>query len=311
MRLPHLSPRAYQRVTALALCALVFIVITGGAVRLTGSGLGCTDWPNCSDDRLVAPWEYHAMVEFVNRLVTGAVSAVVIVAVLGARLRSPRRGDLSWLAAGLVAGVLAQIVLGGITVLLHLHPVAVMSHFVVSMVLIANAVVLHDRAAQPDHGDYRPAAGPRTARWATVVVLAAAVVLVAGTVVTASGPHGGDEDVRRLGFALRDVARIHGAAVIVFLAATLAALRVAVREGAAPTVIRRGTVLLAVSVAQAGVGYAQYFSGVPPFLVGVHIAGATAVWIAALRLRLALRVRAAEARAEAEPRSEVSSLAPA
>ena len=311
MRLPRLSPRAYQRITLVALGALVFIVITGGAVRLTGSGLGCTDWPNCSADRLVAPWEYHAMVEFVNRLVTGVVSAVVIVAVLGARLRAPMRRDLSWLAAGLVAGVLAQIVLGGITVLLDLHPVAVMSHFAVSMVLIANAVVLHHRAGQPDGGDYRAAASPATARWVAFVVVAAAVALLAGTVVTASGPHGGDEDVRRLGFALRDVARLHGGAVIVFVAATLAALRVAVRDGAAPAVVRAGTVLLAVSMAQAGVGYAQYFTGVPPFLVGMHIAGATAVWIAALRFMLALRVRVEEPPADDETRAEVSALAPA
>ncbi len=111
-----LSPRAYRQITLVALLSLCFIIVTGGAVRLTGSGLGCPDWPTCDGERLVAPLEYHAMVEFVNRTVTGLVSLAVILAVLGSRRRQPRRQDLVWLSWGLVAGVLAQAILGGITV---------------------------------------------------------------------------------------------------------------------------------------------------------------------------------------------------
>ncbi|MDQ4132527.1 MAG: COX15/CtaA family protein, partial [Actinomycetota bacterium] len=135
MRVPRLSPAAYRRVTFVAALALAFIIITGGAVRLTGSGLGCPDWPTCARDRIVAPWEYHAMVEFVNRTITGLVSVAVMLAVLGSLVRQPRRRDLTWLSLGLVAGVIGQIVLGGITVLFHLWPPLVMGHFVLSMVI--------------------------------------------------------------------------------------------------------------------------------------------------------------------------------
>ncbi|HEX6382744.1 MAG TPA: COX15/CtaA family protein, partial [Acidimicrobiia bacterium] len=158
-----ISAAGYRRVTFLALLALGFIVVTGGAVRVTGSGLGCPDWPTCAEGRIVAPLEYHALVEFVNRMVTGTVSIMVIVAVLAALRRRPYRRDLVWLAGGLVLGVIGQIVLGGLVVLFHLYPPLVMGHFVLSMVLVANAVVLHHRAGLPDDavapspaGDLRP-----------------------------------------------------------------------------------------------------------------------------------------------------------
>ncbi|MDP9419947.1 MAG: COX15/CtaA family protein, partial [Actinomycetota bacterium] len=152
MALPRITPSGYRRVTLFALVALGFIVVTGAAVRLTGSGLGCTDWPTCEQGRL-APSEITdapAMIEFANRLVTGLVSVAVILAVAGALRRVPRRRDLVWLAAGLVAGVLAQIVLGGLVVLFELSPRLVMGHFLLSMVILWNATVLHHRAARPD-----------------------------------------------------------------------------------------------------------------------------------------------------------------
>ena len=290
MRRITVSPSAYRRVTALALVALVFIVVTGAAVRLTGSGLGCPDWPTCADERLVAPWEYHAMVEFVNRTITGLVSAAVMLAVLGSAFRRPRRPDLVWLSVGLVAGVVGQIVLGGLTVLFELKPHFVMAHFLLSMVLLANAVVLHHRAGQQDP----PAAAParpvvdRELNLLGRAMLAAAVlVLFLGTVVTSSGPHGGDPEAERLSYFVPDVARLHGIAVMLFLVVTLVAVLRVARAGA-PALLRRGEVLLAVLVAQAGVGYLQYFTGVPVILVGVHVAGATAVWVATLRFFLAM-----------------------
>jgi len=287
MRRPTVSPSAYRRVTALALAALVFIVITGGAVRLTDSGLGCPDWPTCADERVVAPWEYHAMVEFVNRTITGLVSVAVMLAVLGSLYRVPRRPDLVWLSVGLVAGVIGQIVLGGLTVLFHLKPQFVMAHFLLSMVLVANAVVLHHRAGRPP-GPTRPVVDRELNVLGGAVVAAAALVLFLGTVVTATGPHGGDPDVERLPFFLPDVARLHGIGVALFLVVTLAAVVRAVRARAPAPVLRRGEVLLAALVAQAGVGYVQYFTGVPALLVGIHIAGATAVWVATLRFFLSL-----------------------
>src|SRR3954452_7181028 len=124
----------YRRITCGALVAVTIIIVTGAAVRLTGSGLGCPDWPTCARGRVVAPFEYHAMVEFVNRTVTGLVSVAVALAVLGSLLRTPRRRDLTRWSLGLVAGVVAQIVLGGVTVLLELTPPIVMAHFVLSLV---------------------------------------------------------------------------------------------------------------------------------------------------------------------------------
>jgi len=305
MRLPTLSPPAYRRVTLVALVALTFIIVSGAAVRLTGSGLGCPDWPTCADDRVVAPLEYHAMVEFVNRTVTGLVSLAVIVAVLGSLRRQPRRRDLTWLSLGLVGGVIGQIVLGGLTVLFELKPGFVMAHFLVSMVLLFDAVVLHDRAGRPDGPD----PGGDAVAWTadrdlrllgSMAVAAAGLVLFLGTVVTSSGPHGGDENAERLQFALPQVARLHGAAVVVFLGLTVVVL-LRLRAAKAPTrVLRRGELVLAVSVAQAAIGYIQYFNGVPALLVGVHVAGAAAVWIAALRFRLSLSAPT-PARPEAHP----------
>jgi cytochrome c oxidase assembly protein subunit 15 len=292
MRLPRLSPSAYRRITLLAVVALAFIIVTGGAVRLTSSGLGCPDWPTCARDRVVAPWEYHAMVEFVNRSITGIVSVAVILAVLGSLRRDPRRRDLVWLSVGLVAGVVAQIVLGGITVLFHLWPPLVMSHFLLSMAILADAVVLHHRAGLPD-GPTRAVVGDTLVRMGRLVVVAAGVAVFLGTVVTGTGPHGGDEKVARLPFFLPDVARFHGISVMLLLALVLVTLWRLRRERAPDSLLRLGDVLLGVLVAQAAVGYLQYFTGVPVVLVGVHIAGATAVWAVAVRFLLGFSVPAA------------------
>jgi len=289
LRRPVVTPVAYRTITLLALVALGIIIVTGAAVRLTGSGLGCSDWPTCEEDRLVAPLETHAMVEFVNRSITGVVSVAVILAVLGALFREPRRRDLTWLAAGLVAGVVAQIVLGGITVLTDLHPAAVQAHFVLSMVIVLNAVVLHHRAGLPKGPPIRLVSAAVARLSATVVVLSAAAI-VAGTVVTGSGPHGGDEEARRFGFSISSVARVHGIAVMALLAVTLVLLYFVVRRHEAPlATVQAAELFLMVGVVQAGIGYVQYFTDVPEILVGGHVLGAVLVWIAALRLDLSTR----------------------
>ena len=291
----RLSPATYRRVTSLALVALAFIVVTGGAVRVTGSGLGCPDWPTCAKGRIVAPVETHALIEFVNRTVTGVVSVMVIVAVLAALRRRPFRRDLVWLAVGLVFGVVGQIVLGGLVVLFDLYPPLVMGHFVVSMMLVADAVVLQHRAGWADGSPAAPAVRPAPAvdaevrRLGSWLVVWAAVVLALGTVVTGSGPHAGSNEgqfVERLPFALRDAARLHALAVWVLVALTLLTVWRARRDRVPADVLRRGSVLLSVMFAQGAVGYVQYFTKLPPLLVALHIAGATALWIAVLRFRL-------------------------
>ena len=209
VRREGITPAEYRRITVVALGLLCIIVVSGAAVRLTGSGLGCTDWPRCNDSELVDVGTKHAAIEQVNRLFTGLVAVAVIVAVLGALIRNPRRRDLTWLSVGLVAGVIGQIVLGGITVLVDLHPVAVQSHFLLSMILVANAVVLLIRAGQPDAGRRVASVVPRTRRAVRWVVIWTGLALVAGTVVTGTGPHAGDEEARRFDLAITTVTRVH------------------------------------------------------------------------------------------------------
>jgi cytochrome c oxidase assembly protein subunit 15 len=283
----RIAPATYRRITTVALASLVVIVVSGAAVRLTGSGLGCSDWPQCHQDRFVSAGQYHDTIEFVNRLFTGVVSAAVALAVLGSLRREPRRKDLTWWSVGLVAGVLGQIVLGGLVVIFDLSPWLVIGHFVLSMVLVWNAVVLRNRAGH-DGVAAPPLVERRSVVLGRALVVAAVVVVLSGTVVTGAGPHGGDEEVERLPFLVHTVARVHGSIVMAFLALVLAAGWVLRRDGAPAVVWRRYTTLLVVLVAQAGVGYAQYFSDVPPLLVGIHVAGATALWISVLAFHFGL-----------------------
>lgn len=293
MRLPRLYPRAYQRITLIALVALVFIIVTGAAVRLTGSGLGCSDWPTCENNKIVAPLEYHALVEFVNRMITGVVSVAVILAVLGSLGRVPRRRDLTRWSLGLVAGVLAQIILGGITVRTHLTPPIVMAHFLLSIVLVWNAVVLHDRAGH-DGSVGTPVVSERIRWLGRALVAVAGVVLFAGTVVTGTGPHGGDEEVERLSFDITEVVRIHSLSAWVFLVLAVWTLFELTRSGAPKVVNRRAAELVAMIVAQGALGYLQYSMSVPPGLVLIHVFGSVLVWIAALRLTLSFVARPVE-----------------
>lgn len=284
-----MRPATYRRVALAAVALLAIIIVTGGAVRLSGSGLGCSDWPNCEPGRLTPRGvsDVHAMVEFLNRMFTGLVSVGVIVCVLGSLVRVPRRRDLVWLSLGLVGGVFAQAVLGGLTVLFELRPEFVMAHFLLSLVLLANALLLYRRASEPQ-GPPRPIVTPRVRTLGRVLLVVAVVVVTTGTVVTATGPHGGDEEAKRFGFDLPVVARIHGSTVILFLVLVLATLWVLRRDRAPRAVEHRLGLLLAAVVVQGGIGYAQYLSGIPELLVGFHLAGATAVWAATVWFVLGL-----------------------
>ncbi len=271
----------------MALVAVMAIVITGAAVRLTDSGLGCTDWPACTQHHFVAKSGFHPRVEELNRYFTGFISVAVALAVLGSLSLVPRRRDLIRWSLGLVAGLAAEIVLGGILVLSGLWPPLVMAHFLLGMTLVWNAVVLVDRAGHADSPGVLVVA-PRLKALGRLLVVAAGVVLVTGTVVTGTGPHGGDEHAKRLPFQVEDVARIHSLTVWTFLAIAVVTIVVLLRTGAPRVVIRRAGELAVVIVAQGALGYTQYFLGVPPGLVLLHVAGAVAVWTVALRFYLSL-----------------------
>ncbi|HZJ26944.1 MAG TPA: COX15/CtaA family protein [Acidimicrobiia bacterium] len=282
------SPRTYRHISLVAALFIAVIIVSGAAVRLTESGLGCPSWPNCAPGRLTprSASDVNGMIEFVNRAFTGLVSLAVIVAVLGACFRRPYRRDLVWLSLGLVAGVIGQIVLGGITVLVDLHPVAVMSHFLLSMLLLADAIVLYHRAGVPDGAVERPAVDRRIVRMGWVLVTVVSVVVVTGSVVTNTGPHAGDAEAKRFDLYLPSVARAHAGSAIVLLVLILVVGFVAFRFGVPHRLERGLTVLFAVVVAQGAIGYIQYFNGVPALLVGFHVAGATAVFAATLAFAL-------------------------
>jgi cytochrome c oxidase assembly protein subunit 15 len=293
MRRPRLRPRTYRQITVLAAILLGVIIVTGGAVRLSNSGLGCSDWPNCRPGHFTprSAADLHQMVEYVNRLFTGLVSVVVIVCVLGSLFRVPRRRDLLWLSVGLVAGVFAQAVLGGLVVIFELRPEFVMSHFLLSMVLLTNAIVLVRRAGEPDV-PARPIVEPSVRRLGRALVALALVVVVAGTVVTSTGPHGGDAKAKRFDLYLPEVARVHGTAVVIFLGLLLVTLWVLRRTRAPRSVQRALGLVLVISCVQAAIGYIQYFNDIPELLVGFHIAGATAVWASVVGFYLGLFERA-------------------
>lgn len=301
-RLPSVSPAAYRRITLIALWSLVFIVVTGAAVRLTGSGLGCSTWPGCEPGQLVPRGRssWHPWIEFVNRLITGLVSVAVALAVLGSMRRTPRRRDLTLLSWGLVAGVVGQILLGALVVKLEVHPIVVQGHFLLSAVLVADAVVLHHRAARPDAegagldaGEAGPEAarlvGPPLVRLAWAAAGAGAAVMLAGTVVTGSGPHAGDEDAERLGLSITAAARAHSLLTWGFLTVVVALVVGLRRRGAPTAAMERATTLLTVIVLQGALGYLQYATGVPALVVGLHVFGSMVMWVSVLRLLMELR----------------------
>lgn len=282
---PVISPEGYVRITRTALWLLCIIVVSGAAVRLSGSGLGCSDWPNCNAEKFVDVSTFHGAIEQVNRLFTGLVAAVVIVAVLAARYRIPYRRDLLWMAWGLVLGVAGQVILGGIVVLTDLNPIANQGHFVLSMFLVANAFVLLKRSQENTVSIERQIS--TVGVWVVrLVCICGGIAIFTGTVVTGSGPHAGDEKARRLGFEVASAAKVHGTSVIMMIALMLV-LAAYVRRTQGLVAMRSALeIVILASVLQATVGYVQYFNDIPALLVGIHVLGATLFFISLVNLWL-------------------------
>lgn len=280
---PRQSPSPWLgRILLANLVAEVGIVVTGGAVRLTGSGLGCPTWPQCQDGSLAPRIEastIHTAIEFGNRMLTGVLAILALLTVIAVHRWAPRR-PMKVAAWAVLGGVALQAIIGGITVLTGLHPLTVSIHFMVSAVLIACSAYLWF-AREDTAGPTRslvPALVDRLA-WATVGVGVA--VLALGTVVTGSGPHSGDADEpNRYGFDVRSVSWLHADLVMLFVGLVIATV-VAVRLTTSTTGPRRAwTAVLAVTLAQGLLGYAQYFTGVPAILVGLHMLGASLLVVA-------------------------------
>ena len=282
-----ISPARYRTITIGALAALAVIIVTGASVRLTGSGLGCDDWPNCSSERLIDVSSKHAAIEQLNRLFTGVVGVAVIAAVLGSYFRSgSRRRDLIRLSWALVVGVLANAVLGGISVLVDLHPLAVQGHLLLSLALIVAGTVLVRRAGEPDDAVRTSVASRPTRRLAWLAAAGTTVAIFTGTLVTGAGPHAGDENAERLDLDIGSVARIHGATVMFTIVIVLLVAWRARTNSADRALAPAVSTWLFAGVLQAAIGYVQYFNDVPALLVGVHVAGATLVTWATAQLVL-------------------------
>ncbi len=286
MRVTH---KGYLISTQVAFVALYTIIVTGSLVRLTGSGLGCADWPQCSESKFIDVSSAHAAIEQVNRLFTGVVAAAVILCVLMSLKLVPRRRDLIAMSIVLVVGVLAQVVIGAIVVLTGLNPYSNIAHFIVSIFLMSVAYMLVQHAKIFRLTDaVVPRGEPilknqRIAILVKILLLTTGTAVVTGTFVTGSGPHAGDENAVRLGFAMTTIVRTHSMFVWLTVATTLA-LVFFVRKNTDARVLlskslRRFSVFL---VFQGAIGYLQYFLGVPVWLVAVHVATSVAVWLCAV-----------------------------
>lgn len=298
---------ALRRLALASLVANVGIVLTGGAVRLTGSGLGCPTWPRCTDGSWTSTTEMgiHGAVEFGNRTLTFVLGALALATLVTALRIRPHRRSLVWLAAAVLAGIAAQGVIGGVIIWTDLNPSIVGTHFLVSVALIAVAYTLWRRVDEPDGPARVTVPGPvRTLAW--LIAAVGAALLTVGTVVTGSGPHAGDPDVPRNGLDPQTVSQAHADLGFLLLGLAVAAWLALRAVGARPRAVRAAAALVVVILAQGLVGLVQYFSGLPELLVWLHLLGSCLVWVAVLELLHTTRTRMPAVPAAAPPPAPAS-----
>ena len=288
--------RNLKRILIANVVAQVGIVITGGIVRVTASGLGCPTWPECVDGS-IAPTStqtesWHKYVEFGNRLLTFVLLLVAILVILAIRSAKLNRRDLTLLSYGTLGGIFAQAILGGITVLTKLHPLTVAAHFLVSIGLITVAYNLYWRSNETGNKTFTlttPELFRKGTQLHTAIALA---VIVVGTLVTGSGPHAGDSgDVERLPFDPRNITWLHADLVFLYIGLTIGLYVAARALNLSANITNAVKLVLLVSAAQGLIGYVQYFTGLPWVLVALHIAGSCGLWVATLRLLLLTQKR--------------------
>ncbi|MFI6337653.1 heme A synthase [Streptomyces sp. NPDC050535] len=287
------TSRTVRRAALAALVMAVAIVVTGGAVRLTGSGLGCPTWPKCTDDSLTttSAMGVHGVIEFGNRMLTYVLCAAVGWAIVAARSRKPFRRSLTRLGWAQFWIVMSNAVLGGVVVLVGLNPYTVAAHFLLSTALIAVATLMWRRTGEGD-GPPRPLVGKPVQQMVWVLVAATVLLIAVGTVVTGAGPHAGDSsEVERIPLDWENVTKVH--AVLAWIVVTLAfALWFVLKAVDAPRgPLDRTRDLFLVLLGQGVIGYVQYFTDLPEVLVGLHMFGSCLVWIGVLRVLLSLRER--------------------
>jgi heme a synthase len=293
--MPEVSNRTLLRRLALAsLIANAGLVVTGAAVRLTGSGLGCPTWPKCTEESYTSTPEMgiNGAIEFGNRVLGIVLGLIALACFVAAVLQKPRRRSLILLALAAGLGIPGQGVIGGITVLTDLNPWVVGLHFLLSMALIAVTYALWKRTTEGDRPRRTlvPTPLPTLAR---LTALISAAVIILGVVVTGSGPHAGDEDAKRNGLDPATISQAHADLVFLLIGLSLG-LWFALRAVQAPApAVRAAGVLILVELAQGLIGFVQYFTHLPVILVGAHMLGACLVWVATLTLIWRLRDRPA------------------
>ncbi len=281
-----LAKRILSPATAILLFLQAAIVVTGGAVRLTGSGLGCPTWPECTPGSYTpvagqAEGQLHSWIEFGNRLLTFVLVLAALVTLI-AVLRSGRK-DLRILAIGQFLGIFGQGVLGGITVLTNLNPISVASHYLLSTILIAAATSLYTRRHRPAVKKISPLQPNVFSR---LHVSLSALVVILGTIVTGAGPHAGDVDAPRLHIRIQSATLLHGFSVALLIALTLAFF---LAKQTSEQTRKLLAIFALLTIAQGAIGWIQYIQGVPELLVGAHLVGSTLVWIGAWKIWLSVQ----------------------
>ncbi|MCD9873937.1 COX15/CtaA family protein [Streptomyces guryensis] len=285
--------RTVQRSALSALVMSVVIVVTGGAVRLTGSGLGCPTWPKCTANSLAPTGEmnFHSAIEFGNRMLTYVLCAAIGWAIVAARSEKPYRRSLTRLGWAQFWLVMGNAVLGGVVVLVGLNPYTVAAHFLLATALIAVAVVMWQHTREGD-GEPRPLVGKPVQQMVWFLVLATVLLIAVGTVVTGAGPHAGDSrEVERIPIDWETVAKLHAVLAWIVVTLTFALWFVLKAVDAPKDPLARTRELFLVLLAQGVIGYVQYFTHLPEALVGLHMFGSCLIWIWVLRVLLALRER--------------------
>lgn len=282
-----LTPRALRWGTTAALVVSILIIITGGVVRVTGSGLGCPTWPACDDGSLTTTPELgiHGFIEFANRALTGVLIAAVAWAIIAARLQKPRVRSMTRLTWSQFWLVVINALAGGVTVLTELNPWVVAMHFVLAVGLLTTTTLAWHRAHRgqtPDVVFPRPV---RTLSW--LLVVATAVLILVGTLVTGTGPHAGDSaDVPRMAFVWEQVTVLHGVLGVLVLVLGAVLFALVARIPGAQLARRRALTFLIVVILQAVLGIAQALLGLPEWMVVLHLLGSALVWVGVLRVLL-------------------------
>ncbi|MFD4528970.1 heme A synthase [Streptomyces sp. NPDC058470] len=287
------TARTVRRAALAALVMSVVIVVTGGAVRLTGSGLGCPTWPKCTDDSLTttSAMGVHGVIEFTNRMLTYVLCAAVGWAIIAGRSQKPHRRGLTRLGWTQFWVVMSNAVLGGIVVLVGLNPYTVAAHFLLSTALIAVATLMWHRTHEGD-GAPRPLVGRPVQQMVWVLVAATVLLIALGTVVTGAGPHAGDSsEVERIPLDWENVTKVHSVLAWIVVTLTFALWFVLKAVDAPKGPLDRTRDLFLILLGQGVIGYVQYFTDLPEALVGLHMFGSCLVWIGVLRVLLSLRER--------------------